>query len=327
MMSARIQTYSDNVREWAKSFFSSKPTIITTHRCCININPKEVIVTHTNQLPDKLDIYLAEKIPYETLDELSSLLKNTVKKNALLDIPTTLLLNPSDYQLFLIESLPVKKEEIRDAVKWRVRSLINYPIEEAILDYFIVPAKKASPNNPMIAAVVSRLSQIIRLIDVTRTSNLLITSIDIPELAMRNLTSLIENDEKSSAFIYFYENIAILNITREKTLYFTRPINLPKDLHSTNANFEPFTLDILRYFDYFQSMWRLPTPSRIFTASDCFDTNQIIKAFADHLSVKIEVFSLNNKLPLDQKQTTIDQCYMLPIGCILQEDETIETKN
>ena len=50
-----------------------------------------------------------------------------------------LVLNPDEYQLHLVESPDVPDSELREAVRWRIRDLIDFPVDEAAIDVFDMP--------------------------------------------------------------------------------------------------------------------------------------------------------------------------------------------
>src|SRR3990167_959651 len=114
--------------------------------------------------------------------------------------------------------------------------MLNFPIEEAIIDYFSIPGKKSNPNQSMIAVIAARAIAITNMVNLFNKSDIYLTTIDIPELALRNLTALFEQDENPSALIYFYENFIMLNITRQKILYFSRRIPIPINPETKQCN-------------------------------------------------------------------------------------------
>ena len=276
------------------------------------MTPHQLNFIYLNKTQEQFEIILTEYIPYTALNEINLLLTSMVQQHYLHYTPTTWLLSPEDYQLFLVEALPVKSEEYTDALQWRIRSLINYPPSEAAIDYFKLPAKKGlQENDGMTAAVAAPTNRLNQIADILNRSGLLLTSIDIPELAMRNLTTRYENDEKSTAFIYFFEKVAILNITREKTLYFTRRMNLAD--YQEQSLYEQMSLDILRYFDYYQSQWRYPTPSRIFIAST-HNTEKIKILLSDYLTLAVEQYQLPPTIIGNSKLKSLDASSLLLLG-------------
>lgn len=316
----QFEKYTKEFRRLIKPLFPEKQAEINTRRCCVTLHENEISLLYLDNTADGLHLLLTETFKFADMDSLSLVLTGAVKKNGLEHCPTYWLLSPDDYQLLLIESLQVEKTEMRDALTWRIRTLINYPIDEAVIDYFTLPAKKSSPNSPLIAAVSAKSGLLLEKINLFKKCELRINTIDIPELALKNLTSLYEDDEKSTAFIYFYQNTAILNITRQKTLYFTRRLALSSTINATAKEFESIGLDILRYFDYFQSQWRYPSPTRVFVASEQLDSATIAKFLSEYLSLSVQPFSLKTVFPDNSQINSLQQQYLLTLGCAMREE-------
>lgn len=295
-----------------------KPPVST--RVCISLSPNEVLATQIEYTTEGTDIRLFKNLTYDDTHEIPLLLSGLITKYHLNESPVSWLLPLEDYQLFLIESPPVPEKELASALHWRVRSLLSYPIEDAAIDYFVFPAKKSATSNSMVGVVAARLSEISKTMGILNSSGLEISVIDIPELAMRNLTALYEDDEKSTAFIYFFEKTIVFNISRQKILYFSRRIHRREDIHENTSELESFCLEIMRYFDYYQTKWRHPSPTRIFVASVSDDTDQLTKKISEYLYLTVEPYTLKtmNINPLEKEQ--IEKKFLLQIGATLRKD-------
>src|SRR5438874_9739904 len=46
----------------------------------------------------------------------------------------TTLLKPADYQILLVEAPAVKREELKPALRWRVKDMLDYPVDKASKD-------------------------------------------------------------------------------------------------------------------------------------------------------------------------------------------------
>lgn len=185
-----------------QAWFYPRP-LNTTHRCCIQVSPKEITLLHVNKIQDMVEVLLHETIQYDDLASLRLVLTGLTKQYELNKMPLYWLLSLEDYQLFLIDSLPVAKNEFHAALNWRIRSLINYPIEEALTDSFLIPPKKADSETNMVAAVAAKMTPLIKIIEVFQKAELRLSVIDIPELALRNLSALYETEEKKYWHVVF----------------------------------------------------------------------------------------------------------------------------
>lgn len=313
-----ITRYVRNIKNFIEPYIKRGNILETSQRCCLNIGAKEITLLIIDKAGDQTELLSTDVIQYDGIDNLSFVLSNVNQKYLLSAVPLYWLLNPEDYQLFVMDTLPVKEEEFTEALRWRARSLLTYPVEQASIDYFNLPAKRGS-NTGMMGLVAAKLAYLEQIDKIVKDTNLNLTTIYIPELALRNLAALYETDEKCTAVIYFYDKGTILNITYKKTLYFTRRLNYSSTTAQNANNFEPICLDVLRYFDFFQSQWRLTSPSRIFVISDK-DVSEMIDALSQHLMLTVEMFHI--KVPTKGKEpfTELAHNYLLPYGCTLREE-------
>jgi len=171
----------------------------------------------------------------------------------------------------------------------------------------------------MVAAITAKEAALQNVIEHLEMLNLDLESIYIPELALSNLTALDEDNEKSNAFIYFYKELIIFNITFQKNIYFSRQIPLPPGGRLDTAFYENISLDILRYFDYFQSQWRHPSPNQIFIGTEIDDAVERAKLLSKHLMMQVSPYSLSSVLLDDPNVARLDHDFLLEIGCALCE--------
>jgi MSHA biogenesis protein MshI len=316
---SEYKAYANKIQEWARPYLRNAPTLSTTQSCCINIDEKTLSIIGIQRSADLNEILFKETLKYDDLSSLKLVLSGLVEKHDLQLTPVYWLLNPHQYELNLMDSLPVPKDEFKTALSWRIRSLIKYPIEDAALEYFELPAKKNAPNLPLIAAVTAHKSKLLEITQLLQECNLQLTNITIAELAMTNLTSLYENDEKSTAFLYFYDGTLVLNISYQKYLYLTRRITLPRT--SENAvDYEKLSLEIMRYFDFFRSQWRLSAPARIFISKKDEDAAPVAKALSERLLNAVVPYKLNSTLINNKDSAVIDTHFLLDYGCLLRKE-------
>ena len=295
----------------------------TSHRLCLSLNGNILTLLHINNDTNGIEIILNENLEFSDTPSLGIVLTGVVKRYQLEHTPAYWLLAPDDYQLFFIDSIPVKGNEFKDALNWRLRSLLTHPIQETAVEYFMLPAKKSSSDQPMVVAVTSRKQQLADTIELFLKAGVQLANIDIPELALRNLSAACEKDEKSTAFLYFYKNMAILNVTRQKVLYFTRRIMITDNMNQNSPDFyEKLSLEILRYFDYFQSQWRHPSPSRFYIAAQQGNPDQIIAGLAKHLTVQLEPFPVSSIIVNKNKTDQLENDALLSLGSVLQQEDT-----
>lgn len=313
-----LAAYKEKIRDLAESWFREEQHLSTTQRCCISFKPNELSILCVDVLDDALKIQFLEKMKMDDMQSLPLVMKGMIDRYQLTMTPFYWLLGPEDYQLNLIESMPVPENEFHTALTWRIRSLIHYPIDEAVLEYFELPAKKNAPNAPLIGAVTAQKTKLSTIISTLKEAGLNLAKIDIPELAMLKLTALYETDEKSTAFLYFYDKFLILNISNRKTLYFTRRINITF-ISGNEIDYESIALEIMRYFDFYRSQWRLSSPSRILIAADIGDVHSAAKILTERLMNPVDVYTLHGSVFNDKYKDEVSNKFLLDYGCLLKK--------
>ena len=327
-------------RAWYAKLAPRQNKLFSPERCCLSFQLGKILFAHFKRVDGKVEILSCETFTYKDLKEIKPLLAKAVQKYALLGVPCTWILQPEDYQLLQTEALPVAPAEFQAAIRWKVKDLLRFPIDDAVIDSFAIPPAKLATSVNSIMLVVARASFITPLTEQIVGSGLSLNTIDIPELAFRNLTAFYEKDEKSTAFLYMQAENSQLVVTQHQKLYFTRRLELgltelnaqakePKAEGVSYPFVDRMALDLQRSFDFFQSQWRQPEPVRILLGLSGPCTLDLALLLAARLNVSVQTVDLNqyfdNKLQLPMS----DDGNFLPIlGGILREwNESYATGN
>jgi MSHA biogenesis protein MshI len=74
-----------------------------------------------------------------SLQQAREVLSRYVDGQELKGSPCNYVLTPRDYNLYLIESPAVEPQELKSAVRWKIKDLLDIPAEEAAIEVFPVP--------------------------------------------------------------------------------------------------------------------------------------------------------------------------------------------
>ena len=138
------------------------------------------------------------------------------------------MLDESEYSLLLTEAPDVKPEELRTALRWRVKDLIDFHINDATLDAFELPGADGNKSREMYA-VAARNEAIRRRADALQNAGINLEVIDIPEMAQRNLAALLPEDAQGVALLSFTNRGGLLTISRQGDLYLSRGLDVGLD--------------------------------------------------------------------------------------------------
>lgn len=174
---------------------------------------------------------------------------------------THLVLGNGEYQLLLVEAPRVEPAELRAAVRWKVKDLIDFHIDDAVIDVFEIPGQQNRPQGQsMMYAVVARARRVRERIDQVEAADLKLEVIDITEMALRNLAALLDADARGVATLYLAADYGVITLTRQGNLYLTRRLDTGTDALQTGEAeaMDQLVLEIQRSLDYYDSHFAQP---------------------------------------------------------------------
>ncbi len=139
----------------------------------------------------------------------------------------TTLIGQADYQMLLVETPNVKREEIKSAVRWKIKDMIDYPADAATVEVLEVPASLVPQRAPSLYAVVSKSEALRRLIERFEAARIELEVIDIADTAQRNIAALYETPERALLTLSFDPDGGLITITSGAELYVSRRLDLP----------------------------------------------------------------------------------------------------
>ena len=184
---------------------------------------------------------------------------------------TVSVLDPGGYHLLLVEAPDVPAEELRAAVRWRIKDLIDFHIDDAVIDVFEMPRHARGGANRMMYAVTAKAEFVKQQIELIESAGLKLDVIDIPELALRNVATLLETEERGTAFLHLGDRRSTLLLVRQGVLYLTRHVEtgaltladageLRRELVAGLA------LEVRRSLDYFESHYEQTSIPQLYTS-------------------------------------------------------------
>ncbi len=195
-----------------------------------------------------------------------------------------------DYVLLLVEAPEVPPAELRAAMRWRVKDLIDYPVEQAVIDVFDVPAGREARTARVVWTVVARSATVDERVSALQRTGFKPSVIDIPELALRNLAALLPEDVGGAALVYIGPERGFVTITRQGVLYLTRRIDASTTFlgQETSAALsermegwlDAIAVEIQRSVDYYESHFGQPPVAGVVLAP----LGRRISGFAEYLS-------------------------------------------
>ena len=185
----------------------------------------------------------------------------------------TTLLNPSEYQVLLVEAPNVPPEEMKIAIRWRIKDMLDYHVDDATVDVLDIPPEKSGPaKSHSMYAITARNQVIEQRQALFEAAKMLLSVIDIPEMAQRNISALLEPEQRGLALLSFDAGGGLLTITFGGELYFSRRIDITSRQlveaveQQKVSHFDRITLEMQRSFDHFDRQFHFITLTKMMLA-------------------------------------------------------------
>lgn len=142
----------------------------------------------------------------------------------------TTLLKPREYQILLVEAPAVRPDELKAAVRWRVKDMLDYHIDDATIDVLDVPAPAGPAQRAHYMYTVAARSDTVRAtVNRFTEAGLPLAVIDIPDTAQRNLAARLERENRAVLALSFDAHGGLVTVSHAGELYLSRRLDITAD--------------------------------------------------------------------------------------------------
>lgn len=225
----------------------------------------------------------------------ASVLREMVHELGLGGLPANLVLHSGDYRTFLLEAPDVPADELRDAMRWRVKDMLGEPLDEVVLDCFALPADAYRGRMRMAYCAVLGKAHMNQCAAWLRDSGLRLQSIDIAEMAYRNIGLLAGAPDLNIAVLRLRTTESMICIQKGADLYMAR--RLEQSARGGADDLARMTLEIQRSLDYFESQIGAGRLNRILLLPMKHQAAEASAELAAGLATPLQVLDLRDLFP------------------------------
>lgn len=247
------------------------------------------------------------------------------------------IIDPGGYSLLQIELPEVPAAEMNEAVRWLIKDLLDYPLEETIIDHFQVP-NQSRGRARLGYAVAARHSSVRQQADLLRAARLQVAAVDIPEMALHQLSIRLPEREQGVAFVYPGRHHTLITVSRNDTLFLSRALALGTDDFLTGAGgqggeggpaaLDPrlqemlgtVTLEIQRSLDFYESQYAQAPVAAIVIAPLEFSFPAFLPYFREYLGRRARLFDCGEIFELTPIPPEQQARCLLAIGAALRPE-------
>lgn len=235
-------------------------------------------------------------------------------------------LDPEEYSLLLTEAPDVPPDELRSAMRWRIKDLIDFHVDDATIDVFDVTTPNAPSKTRPMYVVAARNAAIQRRVNMCDAAGVNLDVIDIPELAQRNLTSILPEDARGVVMLTLSKQRGLITITRQGELFLSRRLEIGTETVLAAGDrfpyFDQIVLEIQRSLDYFDSHFRQAQIDHFVFSPSVNAVPELFEHLRQNLNNKGKILDLASVLHFDpQCEEVLSEHGLIALGAALRHEE------
>ncbi len=243
----------------------------------------------------------------------------------------TTVLGGGDYQFMSVEAPNVPRAERKTAMRWRLKDVLDFPVDDATYDVLDIPLDPNAAVRPQqsVFAIAARNSVIQARQKLFTGAKIRLRTIDIPEMAQRNVSAMLEPEGRGIAMLAFGEDGGLLTVSWRGELYLSRRIDvtlaqlLDADAERRNQSFDKITLELQRSLDNVERQFSFISVAKLVLAPSGADGLQ--DYLGSNLYTRVETLDLGQVLDLAGVPELADparqQRFFVAIGAALRDEE------
>ncbi|HQU14552.1 MAG: hypothetical protein B7Z66_02805 [Chromatiales bacterium 21-64-14] len=271
----------------------------------------------------KPQLQFAQWLPSERATTAKETLRAAEKSRGLRGADTVSVMDPSAYSLLLVEAPDVEPAELRAALRWRVKDMIDFHIDDAVIDVFDLPGGGQRGRARMMYAVAARTAQVRSQVDIFDEVGLDLSAIDIAELALRNVTAGLPEDASGVALLHLCGGTGLIVVTHQGHLYLARSLEVDPSPGGEERALETLTLEIQRSLDYYESHFSQPPVKALVVAQAEDAGGDLAVALRQGLAVAVQPLDLGGLVDcVDPVDAGVAARCLPAIGAALRTEST-----
>lgn len=243
----------------------------------------------------------------------------------------TTLLSPHEYQLMMVDAPNVPVDELKTAIRWKIKDALSYHVDDATVDVLPIPNKYGGDRPRSLYAISASNQTVRKRIALFEQARLGLNVIDIPELAQRNVAALFETEAHGLAMLSFGDEGGLVTITCDGELLLARRIEITLgQLQDADENLRQQYLDrveleVQRSLDYFDRQFHhIPVNRLLLSAPASLGLDKVLAA---NLGQSVEMLDLAQRMDIVAVPELADSeyvCHALPaLGAALRQEKKV----
>ena len=240
---------------------------------------------------------------YETGKVSAALLEKLRREAGMGNYAFTTLLGSEEYQIILVDAPNVPVDELKTAIRWKIKDSLNFLVDDATVDVLQIPSNKyGSDRAQSMYAIAAANTTLQKRIALFEQAKIALEVIDIPEMAQRNIAALFEQEDRALVLLAFDDNGGLMTFTTGGELFLSRRTEITAgQLQDANENLreqyrDRVGLELQRSLDYFDRQFNHIPVSRVLVSAP--DNTGLVEFLSSVVDAKVEKLDLSQAMDI-----------------------------
>jgi MSHA biogenesis protein MshI len=254
---------------------------------------------------DKVDCRYFEGSLESNRDELGSWIEALGNQR----MGAQVVLHPTMYAVYFVDRPEVEDDELSEAVRWKIKDLVDAPLKDLIIDAFAVPEDAYRGNQKKVYAFATDKILLKDIVAQLRKLPIKLLGITISELADLALLNRLHDDRGGAALLRLRSANGTINLIDGGDLYLTRSIDsgVSKLETATEDNrhqvMDELLLGVQRCLDFYESQLGKGAIRKMLVAPTRLNQNFFDEHLRGHLDLSVHQLDLNDSFAFKEPLT------------------------
>lgn len=266
-------------------------------------------------------------LPAEITSSREKMLGDYVKAQGLQRLPCNVVLSQGQYQLLLVDAPDVPDDEMRSALRWKIKDLVSISLDDAAIEFFRLPDDGAHSRKKMVYVVIAEMERLRSIVALLKDVDLVLESIDVNELVMRNLASSLidpQFDGRGVAIARLRQGRGSVSLFKKGSLYLSRQFDLEYQAGLLEELPEDIlALELQRSLDYYERQMGQAAPGVVYICGDGVTEDKVTDGLRASLASSIQYMDVSAVFGMadDVDSLVLQQCLGAIGGSLRAEQE------
>lgn len=259
-----------------------------------------------------------------TLDKIEADLMADVDRFNLYGRPCQVILASDLYQLILMDAPELPPDEIAQALRWQLKGLIDYPLNDIVVDAVLVPPYGTGARRKKVFTAVALQSNLIKKQTMFERCLLSIKSISIAELALSALLAKESLPDDAPVLVISSSDgkACQMHVYYQGDLYVSRllPVKVYTVPISSETN-QALLLEIQRSIDYCLMELKFTEPKQVLFTPNFYQVDTLLSFLQSELKKEVRMMDVNAYFKSDPiSKETMAKAFYAVGGALMQSN-------